>query len=115
MASSSIPATINENDPATILASLCVNAPDVEVRDLLRRYNHDKTYSKNLTSLKAVKKDIIVRTAEYLNIETKNVENENKEMKKAMLIAFPGGVPGRGFGSLSGSPWAPFGTRWGQK
>jgi len=86
MASSSIPASIDENDPATILASLCVNAPDAEARDLLRRYDHDKAYSKNITSLKAVKKDIIVRTAEYLNIETKNKDNENKEMKKDDII-----------------------------
>ena len=86
MAKSSIPAFVDENDSTTILASLCVNAPDAEIRDFLRRYNHDKTYSKNKTLLKSAKKDIVVRAANYLNVDTSNIDNENKEMKKDDII-----------------------------
>ena len=74
--SSEITGTANEFDTETILAALCASAPDTEIRDCLRRYNHQVKFTQQMTTLKAFGKPILARTAEYLQIDTSGMKKD---------------------------------------
>ena len=57
-------------DPVRILASLCANAPDYEVRDCLRKYSLEFSLKRQKSAFNAVTKPILIKTAEYLHVST---------------------------------------------
>ena len=76
MATSSISASIDENDTVTILAELVANAPNNDVRDCLRRYNCKDTLKKQTAALGATLKDTLIKTAEYLNTDPHGLKKD---------------------------------------
>ena len=74
---SQISARIDEDDPETILASLSAKAPDIEVRDCIRCYKHKNTYKNNKSSMTAVYKAILERTALYLKVEIADMKKND--------------------------------------
>ena len=65
--------TKDELDTVRILASLCANASDYEIRDCLRKYSPDFSLKRQKSAFNTVTKAILVKTAEYLNIVTEKL------------------------------------------
>ena len=63
----------DELDTVRILASLCANAPDYEIRDCLRKYSPDFSLKRQKSAFNTVTKAILVKSAEYLNIVTEKL------------------------------------------
>ena len=61
-------------DSERILASLCVNAPDFEIRDCLRKYSCDYTLKRLKSVFNSSNKPILEKTASYLKINTSNLK-----------------------------------------
>ena len=60
----------NDLDPVRILASICANAPDYEIRDCLRKYSLDFSLKRQKSAFNTVTKPILIKSAEYLNVAT---------------------------------------------
>ena len=63
-----------ELDSERILASLCANAPDFEIRDCLRKYSCDYTLKRLKSVFNSINKPILEKTASYLRINTSNLK-----------------------------------------
>jgi len=78
---SSITATKDDFDPATIIAGLCSKASIDncnDARDVLRRYNHSHTYNQNRTAISNnFNKAPLLQTANFLNIPTDDLLKED--------------------------------------
>ena len=64
------------SDAAEILAELCVNAPNPEIRDCLRLYNVDKTTLDNERALNKCQKSTLVSSLEYLQVSDNDYNKE---------------------------------------
>ena len=74
--SNQVTSSLDPNEVATILATLSSKAPDNEIRDCIRRYDHTKTYSVNKTALRVPTKPILIRTATYLKADPASNKKE---------------------------------------
>ena len=59
-----------EHDPVRILAALCANAPDLEVRDCLRKYSCENSLKRQKSVFNTVNKPVLVKCASYLHLAT---------------------------------------------
>ena len=64
---------VQEHQPEYILSSLCAKAPDIEIRDCLRQYNSKFPLKQLKTAFASTLKQVLVRTATYLNINSENM------------------------------------------
>jgi hypothetical protein len=74
--SNQITSSLDPNEVVTILATLSSKAPDNEIRDCTRRYDHSKTYSVNKAAMRVSTKPILVRTATYLKADPTSNKKE---------------------------------------
>ena len=56
-----------------ILAALCANAPDYEVRDCLRKNSFEKSLKRQKSIFNQVNKPILMKYADYLSVHTENL------------------------------------------
>ena len=61
---------MDELDPTYILASLCTKAPDLEVRDCLRKFDVNLSLNRQKSVFNSFNKNILAKTANYLQIKT---------------------------------------------
>ena len=70
MSSASNGSNTDELTAEFVLASLCAKSTDLEVRDCLRKYVPSQTLSQQTKALNRLSKDVLVKTADYLEICT---------------------------------------------
>ena len=76
MASESNGSNIDELSAEYVLASLCAKSTDLEVRDCLRKYVPSQTLSQQTKALNRFSKDVLVKTADYLQISSTGLLKE---------------------------------------
>ena len=75
-----------ELDPVRILASLCANAPDLEIRDCLRKYSCDFSLKRQTSVFNSFTKPVLAKSAEYLNLRIENLKKP--DIIHALIVKF---------------------------